>query len=333
MIRKPALVFLTQASIAWVVSSTFEAAFAEPPEGSFNVLIENDVFYGLDRNYTNGFLLSWTSDVDEDSNWSSKVVDRIPLFQSEGEVRRSFALGQNIYTPSDITIETPLLTDRPYAGWLYGSIGLISQSEHRLDQLQLQVGIVGPSSLAEDTQTLVHDFIGADEPMGWDHQLRDEPGMVLTYQRSWRALSSDNSFGFGYDVSPHAGGAVGNVLTYANAGATFRMGWNLPNDFGATRIQPSLPGAGYFDTQYRPSVYMFAGVEGRAVARNIFLDGNTWRDSRSVQREPFVGDAEIGLAFSVGSARIAYTHVFRSREFRNSSDADEFGAISLSFHY
>lgn len=32
--------------------------------------------------------------------------------------------------------------------------------------------------------------------------------------------------------------------------------------------------------------YVFAGAEGRGVASNIFLDGNTFEDSHTVDREP-----------------------------------------------
>lgn len=65
-----------------------------------------------------------------------------------------------------------------------------------------------------------------------------------------------------------------------------RLGQRLPLDYGPPRIQPSLPGSGFFvPPQDRFGWYLFAGVEGRAVARNIFLDGNTFRDSRSVDKE------------------------------------------------
>ncbi|MBK8542978.1 MAG: DUF2219 family protein [Caulobacteraceae bacterium] len=41
---------------------------------------------------------------------------------------------------------------------------------------------------------------------------------------------------------------------------------------------PSLAGAGYFTPRDNFSWYVFAGIEGRAVAHNIFLDGSLFRD-------------------------------------------------------
>jgi hypothetical protein len=76
--------------------------------------------------------------------------------------------------------------------------------------------------------------------------------------------------------------------------------------------------------------YVTAGVDGRAIARNIFLDGNTFRDSRSVDKEPFVGDLHWGVVLAWRRVRVSYTHVVRTREFTTQGKHDEFGAFSLS---
>ena len=85
-------------------------------------------------------------------------------------------------------------------------------------------------------------------------------------------------------------------------------------------------------SQDRFNWYLFAGVDGRAVARNIFLDGNTFRDSHSVDKEIFVGDIQMGIVLTKGDVRLGYTHVFRSREFKTQKESyQQFGAVSLSF--
>lgn len=238
-----------------------------------------------------------------------------------------------MYTPADIKIPNPPPDDRPYAGWLYGSIGLIAETGRRLDQLDLTLGIVGPASLAEQTQTIVHEVVGAPKPRGWDTQLKNEPGVILTYQRSWRRFVEETALGNTFDMTPHAGGAIGNVFTYANAGLTLRFGRRLPHDYGPPRIQPSLPGSGFFLPQNGFGWYLFAGVEGRAVARNIFLDGNTFRDSRSVDKEPLVGDLQLGFVLTWSDVRLGYTHVLRTREFKAQGKTSEFGAVSLSIQF
>ena len=71
----------------------------------------------------------------------------------------------------------------------------------------------------------------------------------------------------------------------------------------------------------------------RLVARNIFLDGNTFAESHSVSKERFVGDFPVGLAVVIDRVRIAFTHVFRTREFKGQSRSDRFGALSISWKF
>ena len=55
-----------------------------------------------------------------------------------------------------------------------------------------------------------HEIIGATKPEGWDSQLENEPGLVLSYERKWRfTLAGDR--GSGIDVIPELGGTVGNA--------------------------------------------------------------------------------------------------------------------------
>ena len=74
----------------------------------------------------------------------------------------------------------------------------------------------------------------------------------------------------------------------------------------------------------------FASAEGRAVARNIFLDGNTFKDSRSVDKEPFVGDLQWGLVLTWRNFRVSFTDVFRTREFETQKESEHYGSICLS---
>lgn len=301
--------------------------------GTLSFVLENDLFYNTDRNYTNGVRAAWLSAPGKAPEWALRAARRFPLFPEDGTVRTSYAIGQNMYTPEDIEIPNPPRDDQPYAGWLYGSIGLNAETGRRLDQLELTLGMVGPASRAEQTQKFVHEITDSPKPRGWDTQLKNEPGVILTYQRSWRRFIEETALGNTFDITPHAGGAIGNVFTYANAGLTLRLGRRLPHDYGPPRIQPSLPGSGFFVPQNGFGWYLFAGVEGRAVARNIFLDGNTFRDSRSVDKEPLVGDLQFGFALTWSDVRLGYTHVLRTREFKTQGKTGEFGAVSLSIQF
>ena len=228
------------------------------------------------------------------------------------------------------SLPDPPLDDRPYAGWLYASIGLGIESARQTDQFALTLGVIGPASLAEQSQKAIHRISGSPDPQGWDTQLKNEPGIELAYQRRWREVASAKVAGLELDLTPHAGGALGNVYTYANAGFTVRYGKRLSSDLGPVRIRPSPPGSGFFVPSDTFSWYLFAAVDGRAVARNIFLDGNTWRDSRSVKKESLVGDLQWGLEMTWQGVRVSYTHVRRTREFATQGPSSDFGAFAVS---
>jgi lipid A 3-O-deacylase len=298
--------------------------------GVMSLIIENDLFYNRDRDYTSGVALVWAPKEDSTPDWALHIAHWIPWFPKEGHVRHGYVFGQNMYAPSDITIPDPPLDDRPYAGWLYGTIGLGLETGRQLDQLALTLGVVGPASIAEQTQKFVHKIVDSPQPQGWDTQIGNELGILLTSQRSWRELGAKTLAGLDFDLTPHLGGALGNIYTYANAGFTIRYGKSLPLDYGPPRIQPSVPGSGFFELSDKFTWYLFAGVEGRAVARNIFLDGNTFKDSRSVDKKPFVGDLQWGVVLTWRRARLSYTHVWRTREFETQIEPDQFGALSLS---
>lgn len=78
---------------------------------------------------------------------------------------------------------------------------------------------------------------------------------------------------------------------------------------------------------------MFAGLGGRLVLRDIFLDGNTFADSHSVDKELLVGDVVLGATVLAGPTKLSYIQNFRSREFEAQPDSHNFGSISLSWTF
>jgi hypothetical protein len=301
--------------------------------GIFSLTWENDLFSGEDDNYTNGVRIAWFSSETDVPEWLEDGASTLPFFNEDGSLRYGFALGQSMFTPENISRRDVILNDRPYAGWTYGSVALVSDTGERLDSLLLQVGIVGPGSGAAETQDFVHHVVGSPDPRGWGNQLENEPGAVLFYERKWRNLYEYTPFGLAADFTPHVGGALGNVFTYGAVGGAVRLGYDLPTDYGVPRIRPAQSGSDFFEpTQYLGG-YLFAGVEGRAVGRNIFLDGNTFENSHSVDKKYFVADLYFGAALTWYNTRLAYTHIFRTPEFEEQSDIDSYGALTLSYRF
>ncbi|MEW5771773.1 MAG: lipid A deacylase LpxR family protein [Pseudomonadota bacterium] len=296
----------------------------------YNLLIENDVFTGSDRHYTNGLRLSWLSAQEDVPDYIRRFADAMPFIRPNALLRAGYAIGHNIYTPNDISTTALVPDERPYAGYLYGGFAVVADAETILDTWALDLGIVGPSARGEEVQNGFHRLIGSPQAMGWSNQLRDEVTVSLTHERKWRHLWEHPESGYGADLTPHMGIGLGNLATYANAGLTLRVGEHLGRDFGPPRIRPSLPGSAFFAPSNKFSWYLYAGVDGRAVARNLLLDGNTWQTSHHVDSKTWVGDLQVGAVLTFPKFRLTYTHVFRSKEFDGQDSGDHFGALSLT---
>jgi hypothetical protein len=310
-----------------------QPAYREPDRSSIlSLQWENDIFSGLgtDRHYTNGLRVSWLRGDDRLPGWVRSVARALPWYPDRGHVRGSWALGQNLYTPEDIDAAGLVADDRPYAAWLYLGRGLVAENGRVLDVMELSVGVVGPSALGEEFQKSVHAIIGSPEPRGWSNQLGDELALQAIWQRTWRHLHDGEDRGLGVDAMPHLGGALGNVFIHGSAGGTVRLGFDLPGDYGTPRIQPGLPGSEFFLPGRAFTGYLFLGGEARAVLRNMFLDGNTFRDSPSVSRRWLVADLQMGVVLQGRGVRLAYTYVVRSEEFLGQEGPDAFGAFTLS---
>ncbi len=130
---------------------------------------------------------------------------------------------------------------------------------------------------------------------------------------------------------PHAGFSLGNVSTYANTGFEVRSGYRLPADFGSNLIRPS--GDSNATARAPFNIFLFAAVDGRAVARDITLDGNTFEDSPSVDKKPLVADLFAGMGMGTKHWQLTYSQAYRTKEFYAQTDRSVFGSISVSFFY
>ena len=315
---------------------------AQAGDSRFSIIEENDsILFDSDRYYTQGLQLNYLGEtVDPASAWASPfdfLSDHIGIFPSAGRIDRRYELtfGQEIYTPSNIHRNHPDTDDRPYAGWLYGGIGLLQDTDRRqLDHLELQLGVVGPTSFANQVQNDWHQFIGVQTAKGWNNQINNEPGVMLSYEHKWRFLQGLGD-GFAVDAIPELGGTVGNVMTYGEASTMLRFGRNLEADYGPEHMRPSLSGTNYFNSDALDGpfgFYFYIGAQGRAVARNIFLDGNTFEDSSSVDKKVFVGDVSGGLSLFWSSAvKFDTSVVYRSKELSGQKDNEKYAGFNLTF--
>lgn len=343
MRRDPVLVPLLTL-LALCSPGVWRAAEAEEPRlASFQFYTENDTYLPrntTDEYYTNGIRIAWLRNPNRvpNPNWTNGFFDqwcRTGLcMDSPPDIGYGHALGQNMYTPHSIVDPNPQPHDRPWAGYLYYSWILSAthakkSGEQPVQNLfELQVGLVGPGAGAKFAQTTIHRIIHSPKPLGWSNQIENEPTANLIYL--WRKKIGSDFF----DVVPDWGAGLGNVMTYANAGATVRLGYHI-SGFPQLLITPSNREA----LSKKPKdfeFFVFAGADGRLVAHNIFLDGNTFRSGPEidVQRKNFVSDLKVGTTLRYKALQVDYTYVRRSQEFEPAAPTGRavhrFGSIAIS---
>jgi len=332
---------------------TQAAAF---PHGLWELMFENDWFYGTDRDLTNDLRFGYTTP--NQTDWAAVPVipnalghffDRASFMDDKtAVVAASYYAQQNIYTPNNLRLNPPDAYDRPYAGWVGLGIDLVRQTATRRAVFEINPGWVGPESGAQQLQQGWHSTIGATYPQGWGYQIRNEPVIQLTYRQDWRPdlfsnLSSSDTLG--HDVILHGVVTAGNGWDYLGVGFLARAGYHVPNDYGPARER-----LGEVDTlPYAPggtpdcanswslesfSAYVCVGGEERFVAHDITLDGNTFANSRGVGNEPTVGEAYGGLVVEYAGIRASFLSTYETRTFRAQvQDGQWRGIATLGYAY
>jgi lipid A 3-O-deacylase len=291
---------------------------------------ENDIFAGEDRYYTSGVRLTRIAEARTIPDWLESIARRFPGFDDAEALPYSLAIGHNIYTPADIVDPAFPPDDRPYAGWLHLKFSTGTIQARGANRVRVGLGIVGPAALGKQIQKGVHRAINTDMPVGWDTQLKNEPTLLLGYDRFRRILEWQAPHYFGADLSVLNGVTVGNAYTHLSSGGFIRFGRNLPNDMGPPRITPAASGSRYFRPSDQRSWYVYFGTEGRLVGRDLFIEGNTIGGRDGVTARRAVGELFGGVIYTQGRFRAAYTHVWRNREFEGQLEAQDYGALSVS---
>ena len=238
--------------------------------------------------------------------------------------------GRKCATPTNLRSNGLIRTDRPYAGWLFA--GWLREDRGKIalwrdlpffDHLEFDLGECGPdlASLASREQIWFHGLVDSTNPQAWRFQLKNEPGVLVAADRKLLLWDAGRDHPLEAQFIPHAGVMVGNIQTSLKLGTEARLGHNIPSEF-AQAIPLDCGG------------YIFGAIDGRAVAYNEFLDGDAFRSSPSVAKEPLVMELRYGLAIA-NSTRSTQLHlrVHDQGEFRKQQGNDAYGSINFTYRF
>ena len=125
---------------------------------------------GTDDAYTNGTRLDYFY---QPRHPSKNPIDHLlPKAGANSINTYGWGIMQLMYTPKNITDSTYQPNDYPWSGALVVTHTLYSYNPEKKYDLrsELDLGVIGPASLAEQLQTGFHRLINYFKPLGWGHQ-------------------------------------------------------------------------------------------------------------------------------------------------------------------
>lgn len=202
--------------------------------------------------------------------------------------------------------------------------------------MTINLGIVGPQSYADEAQKLFHSVTGDDKPQGWHNQIKNEPGIIIAYSHAQRLLDYKITDGFRTDFIGGLGANLGNVNTEGRIKALGRIGFNLPYNFEAQRIDAaSGQDVEWIETSKADwHLYLSFGGIARFVGYDITLDGNTFANSRSVDKKWLVGETNLGISARYKLLELCLNWTVRTEDFntqRGGAHVFWSGAIKVRF--
>jgi len=321
--------------------STFIYADELNSKHSFvSVSFENDVFFKDDGLYSNGLFLTWGYNYIADLStqnlptWITYLAKKTHLITANKEYSVSYGFGQVLQTSIDISVETLIEEDAPYVGLLAWEVNLLAYDTVVSDEAGLIVGAVGPMAGGEFVQSFVHDLTGAQQPQGWDNQINNELVFRAQARRTWRIYKTDSDMGFfngGFDFLTGIDGGLGNLRSDVATGLGVRFGQRLNKNFGSATVFPVQKFNGLNYSPY--GWYIFFNASASYVANDIFINGNTFQDSHSVDLIHPQFAISTGVMVNIYNFSILYTLLHISDEYEGQAEPSRYGSIALTYHF
>ena len=307
------------------LTSTAEAQGCKSTWCGWTAYWENDSFTttnGSDELYTNG--LRFTLGRTKSPGWTDSLgtwwrQHSIIARDREHDSFTSYTLGQNFFTPREITTYDAIPNDRPFAGLLYAGMRVDfteapPPEDRRFLALTFQhsfevgAGVFGQTAFGGELQTAFHVLRKSRIPKGWDNQVRNQPALFGTYM--WRAKTNWSLI----NIVPHAGIMLGNPQTYAYGGATVGFGYHM-DGFPTVLLQQNA--ARGTKSNYDFEIGLIAGVEGRQFLRNEVVEGSGRNGVPQLRARAGVVDQRLGLTARLAEWRLSWSFlIHRSAEAR-----------------
>lgn len=316
MTKKVSLLLILTLS-ACILKTSGQGSF----KNEFGFKSENDayLFYGQDRYYTNGLMLYFRHATDQ-----NKLGEKLEKFIYE------ISAGQKMFNPQGGNVPNLSFHDRPFAGYLYagGSANFFYKKESIL-KTSIELGTVGPRSLGEDAQKLLHRMVGFYDINGWEYQIKNRlaANFSLQYTKLIKRSKQDR-----IDFSFEGYANVGTTFTGAGAGILMRTG-NI-NQLFQTAYTNSTIGTRLKSAKLVTSeTFFYAKPQLNYVAVDGTVEGKLMNTDKSFEVKPIVFAQQLGLNYSTQRFTFDFGLLFKTKEVKEIVKAHQYGTISMFYRF
>ncbi len=296
--------------------------FAQNYTNQFGIQTDNDSYLlqGSDRYYTDGIFLYYNHALTPTGNLSNKIL--------------GFEAGQKIFNPQSGYVPGPQYIDRPFAGYLYvgATLNLLYNNESSL-KLEVQAGVVGPASQAEQTQTWVHKTFGFYTPGGWQYQIRNDAELNLSAAYNRLIARAD-----WIDVSLASYVNLGNGFSGAGAGPLARLGV-FNQLFGSVSTQSTISKSN-LSLMHSYELFFYYKPQFNYVAYDATIQGGLFDKHHdptnmeiTLDKEPFIFSQQLGVAFTANRFVFDIAAIFHTKDVKEMVQSHQWGSVTGTYRF
>ena len=232
------------------------------------------------------------------------------------------ALEHDAYTPTSIRHTEIIYGDRPFAAVLLlktFAMALNSNEQTRITSA-LSTGIIGESAGGEWMQKSIHKALHNIQPLGWEHQIRND--IAINYEINYEKLlySYKHLFSLNYNAQLRAG----TLNDKASIGLTIMTGhFDLPfkmSDESDRKIKLY-----FYDQPLVSGIAYDATLQG-----GVFNHTSPYtKSANDITRITFQNNA--GIVLSYRKIYLEYSQTYLTKEF-NSGKFHRWGGVSVGVY-
>lgn len=256
--------------------------------------------------------------------------------RSDGKVAKKiteFRIGQYIYNPQSVRAGDINVNDRPFAGYLFAEVGINTfYTSESVLKINLQAGVVGPESYAEQFQEGLHKLFGYPTVKGWQYQITTIP--VVQLQGVYSRKIFRETYKEKVDFHLQAEANAGTIWTGISIGPVARIslrGLLVP------MYESSLHGATLSrdrDYKNKRDLFLYLNPSVQYQNHDATIEGSPFNDDSPVTFPliHFRFNAEGGIKYRRDRWNFSYSVHYRGKELSNNVITGfYYGSIQLGY--